>query len=302
MSDAIRWEEHPLIPAIVQHPDTLQVLMLGFMNAEAYHLTRETGRVHFFSRSRNKLWRKGETSGHELVVDEIRINCEENSLLVLALPLGPTCHEGYATCYFRRVDDVGGLATVLDRLQEPEAIYGTGPSLEARTRRWYRAYEHLRDTDLGAQSGTSRRLRDPQAQIADRLADELRELAGVLDGTHVHDGLEADLLLEGSQTLYWCVLIAVRAEVPFAVLRPDRALVAGPEHLSAGIAASLLAVEAHNWQDRVETGDLAARCHATIALIAQACAAAGVDPGRLIDRDLAELATKPYLAALFAAS
>jgi phosphoribosyl-AMP cyclohydrolase len=299
MTDAIRWAEHPLVPAIVQHPETQQVLMLGFMNAEAFRLTRETGRVHFFSRSRDTLWRKGETSGNELVVDEIRVNCERNSLLVLATPLGPTCHEGYSTCFFRRIEADGSLAIVLDRIEDPAHIYGAAESLDTRVRRWYQAYELLRDTDPTAVSGTARRLRDAAFPLADRLADELRELAGVLDGTHSHGKRADDIVLEGSQCLYWCALIAIRHGVSVDGVRPDRALVIGAEHLSEGIAASVLRVEAHSWVDRGELGDIAARCHATMALVAQACAAAGIEPAALIDKDLADLRTKPYLASLF---
>jgi phosphoribosyl-ATP pyrophosphohydrolase/phosphoribosyl-AMP cyclohydrolase len=88
-----------LLPAIIQHADTGAVLMLGYMNAAALEATRARGRVVFFSRSRQTLWEKGETSGHTLLVENIRIDCDADTLLITARPLGPTCHEGTATCF-----------------------------------------------------------------------------------------------------------------------------------------------------------------------------------------------------------
>jgi phosphoribosyl-ATP pyrophosphohydrolase/phosphoribosyl-AMP cyclohydrolase len=88
-----------LLPAIIQHADTGAVLMLGYMNAAALAATRARGRVVFYSRSRRKLWEKGETSGHTLNVEAIRTDCDADTLLVTAWPLGPTCHEGTATCF-----------------------------------------------------------------------------------------------------------------------------------------------------------------------------------------------------------
>ncbi len=88
-----------LVPVIVQDNTTMQVLMLGFMNAEALSKTEQEGRVTFFSRSRNKLWTKGETSGNYLYVKEIRADCDSDSLLILADPAGPVCHTGSISCF-----------------------------------------------------------------------------------------------------------------------------------------------------------------------------------------------------------
>jgi phosphoribosyl-ATP pyrophosphohydrolase/phosphoribosyl-AMP cyclohydrolase len=88
-----------LVPVIVQDNTTMQVLMLGFMNAEALSKTEQEGRVTFFSRSRNKLWTKGETSGNYLYVKEIRVDCDSDSLLILANPAGPVCHTGSISCF-----------------------------------------------------------------------------------------------------------------------------------------------------------------------------------------------------------
>lgn len=88
-----------LVPAVVQNVADGVVLMLGYMNREAYERTRESGRVHFFSRSRKSLWMKGETSGNVLDVVSMRIDCDSDTLLVLARPQGPTCHTGTSSCF-----------------------------------------------------------------------------------------------------------------------------------------------------------------------------------------------------------
>jgi phosphoribosyl-ATP pyrophosphohydrolase/phosphoribosyl-AMP cyclohydrolase len=85
--------------AIVQDATTQRVLMLGWMDAEAEALTRETGEVHFYSRSRQQLWKKGETSGNTLRVVEITLDCDQDALLVMAEPAGPTCHDGSTSCF-----------------------------------------------------------------------------------------------------------------------------------------------------------------------------------------------------------
>lgn len=88
-----------LLPAIVQHCATGEVLMLGYMNAEALAATRASGRVTFWSRSKRRLWQKGETSGHVLRVESIRVDCDRDTLLVAADPCGPTCHRGTSSCF-----------------------------------------------------------------------------------------------------------------------------------------------------------------------------------------------------------
>src|SRR5262249_14302975 len=94
-----------LITAVVQDHATGKVLMVGFMNEEAFDKTVATGSVTFFSRSRNKLWLKGETSGHRLVVKEIMTDCDQDALLIRVEALGPgVCHEGYESCFFRTLD------------------------------------------------------------------------------------------------------------------------------------------------------------------------------------------------------
>ena len=120
-------KEGGLIPAIVQDDKNGEVLMLGFMNREAYDLTRSTGFVTFFSRSRKKLWTKGETSGQKLILRELRTDCDVDALLVrVQLDGGAVCHEGYRSCFFRRLDASGDATVVAERVLTPEELYGKG--------------------------------------------------------------------------------------------------------------------------------------------------------------------------------
>ena len=96
-----------LVPAVIQDQLTLKVLMLGFMNREAYDRTMSGEDVWFYSRSRQELWHKGETSGNCLKVRSVWVNCEDNSLLIKAHPMGPTCHTGNRSCYYRRLSGKG---------------------------------------------------------------------------------------------------------------------------------------------------------------------------------------------------
>ena len=88
-----------LVPVIIQDNATMQVLMLGYMNEDAFTKTQQVQRVTFFSRSKNRLWTKGETSGNFLLVNEIRIDCDNDTILIKATPQGPTCHKGSTTCF-----------------------------------------------------------------------------------------------------------------------------------------------------------------------------------------------------------
>lgn len=104
-----KYDANGLITAVVTDAGHGGVLMIGHMNAEALARTLETGAVHFFSRSRQTLWMKGETSGHVLSVRDIRIDCDQDALWVQAEPAGPTCHTGEASCFYRRVKPDGSL-------------------------------------------------------------------------------------------------------------------------------------------------------------------------------------------------
>jgi phosphoribosyl-AMP cyclohydrolase len=308
----VRYGADGLAPVVVQDAVSGDVLMLAYMNDEALRLTHETGRAHYWSRGRNALWRKGETSGHEQLVDEIRVNCEQNSLLLLVRQVGAVCHDGYPTCFYRRTASDGSLTIVRERSFDPSVVYGeaaAGPQLrevaavdplEEATRRQLGAYAYLRDHDLSSASETSRRLRDPNQQFASRIADELRELAGVLDGEHRHADRERDVLLEASQVIYWLLLESLRHGVTWTTLRPDRALATADTELPAATVSRLLRAVADCWSEsRRDDLDVAAAVHATLSLVGQACTSAGIDPIAAVEFDLTALESRPYLAPYF---
>ena len=113
-----------LIPAIIQDAASGEVLMLGFMNDAAFVETQRTREVVFFSRSRNRLWIKGESSGHVLKVRDIRVDCDVDSLLIRVDPVGPgVCHEGYRSCFYRGIADDGTTQILDQRAFDPEKVY-----------------------------------------------------------------------------------------------------------------------------------------------------------------------------------
>src|SRR5438874_9444486 len=113
-----------LVPAIAQDAETGEVLMLAWMNKDAFEETLRTGRACYFSRSRNKLWRKGEESGHVQEVRGVFLDCDADTILLKVKQIGgAACHEGYKSCFFRKVED-GELKTIAERVFDPKAVYG----------------------------------------------------------------------------------------------------------------------------------------------------------------------------------
>jgi phosphoribosyl-AMP cyclohydrolase len=122
-----------LVPAIIQDEGSGDVLMLGFMNEASFEETRRSGEVVFFSRSRNKLWKKGESSGHVLKVTDIRLDCDADALLVRVNPVGPgVCHEGYRSCFFRSLNHKGVPRVIAERTFAPEDVYKVEPASTGR--------------------------------------------------------------------------------------------------------------------------------------------------------------------------
>jgi phosphoribosyl-AMP cyclohydrolase len=112
-----------LLPAVVQDAADGRILMVGFMNEEAFRKTVDTGRVTFFSRSRNELWTKGGTSGHYLLAKEILVDCDEDTLVVKVEALGPgVCHNGFRSCFYRRLKN-GAWEQVDQRSYDPKSVY-----------------------------------------------------------------------------------------------------------------------------------------------------------------------------------
>lgn len=113
-----------LIPVIAQEHKTGEVLMLAYMNRDAFAETLESGAATYYSRSRNKLWKKGESSGHVQVVHEIRTDCDRDTILLKVEQLGgAACHLGYSGCFFRKADKNGTFATVEEKIFDPKEVY-----------------------------------------------------------------------------------------------------------------------------------------------------------------------------------
>ena len=117
-------ENDGLLPAIAQDAQTGEVLMLAYMNAESFARTQATGEAHYYSRSRGRLWRKGEESGHTQQVHAIYVDCDGDTILLKVTQRGgAACHEGYRSCFFRQVDGPA-VKVVGERVFDPEKVYG----------------------------------------------------------------------------------------------------------------------------------------------------------------------------------
>jgi phosphoribosyl-AMP cyclohydrolase len=122
--ESLKWSDDGLIPAIVQDAENGEVLMLAWMDEAALRDTLATGQTHFFSRSRRSHWHKGATSGHVQHVESISIDCDGDVLLIKARQVGGACHEGYRSCFFRRVGDGGNLEVVALPVFDAASTYG----------------------------------------------------------------------------------------------------------------------------------------------------------------------------------
>jgi phosphoribosyl-ATP pyrophosphohydrolase/phosphoribosyl-AMP cyclohydrolase len=188
------YDERGLVPCIVQDATTGVVLMLAWMNAEALRRTRDTGQAHFWSRSRQALWRKGETSGNTLVVVELRIDCDLDAVLVRARPAGPTCHTGATSCFFHRDRSEGadGSEGSAGSAGGDEIDDGPAPPILHRLEQVIEA----RRSSTADKSYTRSLLEAGMPKILAKIAEEHGELAAELpagdDAKVVHE--TADLL------------------------------------------------------------------------------------------------------------
>ncbi len=122
MNDEIKWDERGLVPVVVQDSASKDVLMVAYMNKEAFELTLQTGKAHYFSRSRKKLWLKGETSGHVQDVKSVHIDCDNDTVLITVDQKVAACHTGFWSCFFRTWND--GWQVVGKKVFDEEGVYG----------------------------------------------------------------------------------------------------------------------------------------------------------------------------------
>jgi phosphoribosyl-AMP cyclohydrolase len=313
----LKFDRQGLLPVVIQDDGTEEVLMVAFVNEEALQRTRETGYTHFFSRSRNAIWHKGEQSGNVQEVCAIFVNCEENSLLIRVKQHGDAaCHEGYRSCYFRRLLPDDTYQVVAERIFDPAVVYARPPVIEMTDERsipiamnpvdpdlihklektllqLYGVYIFLRDHDLSEESNTSRLLQEhSQGYLVSRLADEMQELADVQSGDHHHSGRQADTVLEGSQVGYWLFLLAAGASVPYNDFAPHLALIDGynaqySEAKVIELREECLYLVAENEPLLVARG-----LNLGFRFVGWACAEAGVNPLEPAEYDLGQMRRK----------
>jgi len=123
IADSLKYDDAGLLTAVVQDAETNEVLMVAFMNREAVEKTLETGKAHFYSRSRRKLWLKGESSGHFQLVKEVFVDCDLDALVVKVEQKGGACHTGFYSCFYRKVEPSGELREVGRKVFDPGEVY-----------------------------------------------------------------------------------------------------------------------------------------------------------------------------------
>jgi phosphoribosyl-AMP cyclohydrolase len=300
----LKFDRQGLIPTVIQDDTTNEVLMVAFMNEEALNLTRNKGYTHFFSRTRNAIWRKGEQSGNVQEVRDIFVNCEENSLLIRVKQHGEAaCHEGYRSCYYRRLLPDDTYETIAEPIFDPDKVYGHSQTVQAKAQRsvelekklrqLYGVYLYLRDHDLSEESNTSRLLQEhSQSYLVSRLGDELQELANVQSGEHIHADRESDTVLEGSQVGYWLLLLAAVKNIRYDDFRPHEAVLDGYyDQYDSGWSLE----QRQNCLNQLISNEpdmIAQGLRIGFALIGWACAEAHVNPLDPAEFDLAQMRRK----------
>jgi phosphoribosyl-AMP cyclohydrolase / phosphoribosyl-ATP pyrophosphohydrolase len=203
---AIRFDERGLVPCVAQDWRTGEVLTLAYMNAEALTRTRETGDVHFFSRSRGELWRKGETSGNVLRVRQLRYDCDGDAIVALVEPAGPACHTGERSCFYRDLD--GSADPVADAPAvpgEPSPAAHEAPAALERT---------LRDRRRQRPSGSyTVELLDDPARIGAKVREEADEAARAAASES-----DEQLASEAADVLYHLQVLLLSRDIPLAAV------------------------------------------------------------------------------------
>lgn len=190
MLEQVRFDERGLIPCIAQDVATGEVLTLAYANEEALQLTIETGEVHFFSRSREKIWRKGEESGNVLKLRQLRIDCDGDAIVALVEPTGPACHTGERSCFFRQLDG-----------SEPEPVAAEALATLQRT-----LLSRAAERPVG--SYTVKLLDDP-ALIGEKVEEEAEEVVRA-----AHEETDERVAEEAADLLYHLSVLLASRKVP----------------------------------------------------------------------------------------
>jgi len=192
MLSEVKFDERGLVPVVAQDSDTGEVLTLAYANEEALTLTVETGEVHFFSRSRGKLWRKGEESGHVLKLRQLRVDCDGDAVVALVEPTGPACHTGERSCFYRELE--GGA---------PDPVAHEAPAALERTLR-------SRAAERPEGSYTVKLLEDPKL-IGEKVEEEAEEVVRA-----AREESDERVAEEAADLLYHLSVLLASRELPLS--------------------------------------------------------------------------------------
>ena len=197
----IDWRKTPLIPVVVQDADTKEVLMLAYMNEEAFNLSRETGYAHYYSRSRKRLWKKGETSGHTQEIVQMLLDCDADTLLLIVHQKGVACHTGRKSCFFT---DIRAEKTVSEAEVDATAMYGVVDAL-------YHTILERRHADPNS-SYTAKLLQGKENSLLKKVVEEAGEFCFA-----VKDDDEEEIVYEAADLAYHVLVALGKKEIS-----PDR--------------------------------------------------------------------------------
>jgi len=185
MNENIKFDKSDLIPAIIQNHNTNEILMLGYMNQESINMTMNSGHVWFYSRSRKKLWEKGEKSGNYLKVINLALDCDKDTILIKAIPKGPTCHEGNTSCFSEENKPVENtLNSIISIINE-------------------------RNENKNPDSYTSKLLNEGMPKIAQKIVEE----AGELSIASLTDKNKDQIIYEFSDLLFHMLVLLKKANI-----------------------------------------------------------------------------------------
>ncbi|BCD60847.1 MULTISPECIES: bifunctional phosphoribosyl-AMP cyclohydrolase/phosphoribosyl-ATP diphosphatase HisIE [unclassified Nitratiruptor] len=206
MQFSIDWEKHPLIPAIVQDVDTKEVLMLAYMNEEALQKTLSTGFAHYYSRSRQKLWKKGESSGNVQKVESVKLDCDSDTILLEVKQQGPACHTGRKSCFYK--DLLLGHITS-EPIQNPDEMY------EDVVDRLYHIIQEKKEADP-SQSWTAKLFSKGENSILKKVVEEAGEFCFA-----VKDDDKEQIIYECADLVYHTLVALASKDISPELIRKE---------------------------------------------------------------------------------
>ncbi len=206
MEYKIDWEKNPLIPAIVQDVDSGEVLMMAYMNKEAFEKTLDTGYAHYYSRSRKRLWKKGESSSHTQKVKEMLLDCDSDTLLLKVEQQGVACHTGRMSCFYK---DIKSGHAKSEPAVDPNVVY------EDVIDRLYHVIQEKKEADP-SRSWTAKLFKSGENTILKKVAEEAAEFCFA-----VKDGDEKEIVYEGADLIYHMLVALAYRDISPALVKDE---------------------------------------------------------------------------------